>query len=479
MGGEPVVIVSAGDDRFAMPLAVALSSALRHLDPHRDALVFILDDGIDPANKARCIKVISSSNPRAALHWISPDMGAFAKLRSAPWNTRATFLRLLIPEVLPEHLDRCIYIDSDVVVQRDLSELWSMDFGEYALFAVQNFSTPTLAMALPKVIHLIDAHGDAPYFMAGVLMMSVSRWRRDRITQRAVDFLIAHQDKVRFADQDALNAVIAGRWGVLDPVWNVPVGRGSALFADPLRSLDALGQLDEAELRQLRRAELLARAAAGRWGVLDPVWNFQLRSLQALGHRLDEAEERQLRRAELLARAAILHYNGPRKPWHWVYRGYAEHAFHRALLVSGWFGPFAGPLWVAAHATNNWRRNRRERRLLASGDRVAAEITKLVPSGGAFVLVDERWLAPEAIPDRRAIPFLERDGQYWGPPADDDTAIRELERLRRAGAGHIVFTWPAFWWLDYYAGFHNHLRASFPCLLENERVAVFKLGSRH
>ena len=51
MGGEPLVIVSAGDDRFAMPLAVALSSALRHLDPHRDALVFILDDGIDPAKQ--------------------------------------------------------------------------------------------------------------------------------------------------------------------------------------------------------------------------------------------------------------------------------------------------------------------------------------------------------------------------------------------------------------------------------------------
>jgi lipopolysaccharide biosynthesis glycosyltransferase len=420
MTGEPVVIVSAGDDRFAMPLAVALSSALRHLDPHRDALVFILDDGIDPAKKARCSKVIVRSNPRAALHWIGPDTSVLAKIRSTPRQTRAGHLRLLIPEVLPEHLNRCIYIDSDVVVQRDLSELWTMDFGEYALFAVLNFSNPTLATALPKAHHLIDAPGDTPYFNGGILIMSLSRWRRGRNAERAVDFLIAHQDKMRFPSNQA------------------------ALFA----------------------------AFAGRWGVLDEAWNVQLLTLDAR------------RRADLLPRAAILHYNSERKPWHWDYRGYAEHAFYRALLVSGWFGPFAGPLWVAAHVTSHWLRkpfrafaDRRKRKLLDSGNRTAAEITKLVAPGGAFVLVDERWLAPEAIPDRRAIPFLERDGQYWGLPADDETAIRELERLRRAGAGHIVFVWPAFWWLDHYAGFHRHLRSRFPCVLENERLVVFDLRS--
>jgi hypothetical protein len=105
----------------------------------------------------------------------------------------------------------------------------------------------------------------------------------------------------------------------------------------------------------------------------------------------------------------------------------------------------------------------------------ADEITALVAPDGAFVLVDERWLAPEMLPGRRVIPFLERDGQYWGLPADDETAIRELERLRRAGAGHIVFAWPAFWWLDHYAGFHRYLRARFPCALENERLVAFDL----
>jgi glycosyltransferase involved in cell wall biosynthesis len=103
------------------------------------------------------------------------------------------------------------------------------------------------------------------------------------------------------------------------------------------------------------------------------------------------------------------------------------------------------------------------------------EIKALVSSAGSFILVDDARLGMDSSIARHPIPFLERDGQYWGLPADDATAIRELERLRRAGAGHIVFAWPAFWWLDHYAGFHRYLRSRFPCVLENERLVAFDL----
>lgn len=110
---------------------------------------------------------------------------------------------------------------------------------------------------------------------------------------------------------------------------------------------------------------------------------------------------------------------------------------------------------------------------------VTREIVAVVPPGDAFILVDDvRWDANEVAAGRRAIPFLERDGEYWGPPADDETAIRELERLRQqAGPSCIVFGWPAFWWLEYYTGLGDHLRARFPCVLENDRLVAFNLRS--
>lgn len=72
-------------------------------------------------------------------------------------------------------------------------------------------------------------------------------------------------------------------------------------------------------------------------------------------------------------------------------------------------------------------------------------------------------------------PFLERDNQYWGIPADDETAINELERLRISGASHIVFAWWAYWWLNYFKDFQNYLRSNFKCSLENDRLVIFDL----
>jgi glycosyltransferase involved in cell wall biosynthesis len=106
----------------------------------------------------------------------------------------------------------------------------------------------------------------------------------------------------------------------------------------------------------------------------------------------------------------------------------------------------------------------------------ARDIAALPEPERPLILVDDAtWGPPLTVAGRRALPFLEHEGQYAGAPADDVTAIAELERLRRAGAGFVAFAWPATWWLEAYAGFHRHLRASYPCVLESDRLVVFDL----
>jgi hypothetical protein len=39
----------------------------------------------------------------------------------------------------------------------------------------------------------------------------------------------------------------------------------------------------------------------------------------------------------------------------------------------------------------------------------------------------------------------------------------------------MVFAWPAFWWLEHYAGLREHLRSKFRCVLDNERLVAFDL----
>ena len=75
----------------------------------------------------------------------------------------------------------------------------------------------------------------------------------------------------------------------------------------------------------------------------------------------------------------------------------------------------------------------------------------------------------------RVFPFLEREGEYWGPPADDTQAIHELERLRLRRASFIVFAWPAFWWMEHYKGFAEYLQSHFTSVLNNESLIVFDI----
>ena len=105
--------------------------------------------------------------------------------------------------------------------------------------------------------------------------------------------------------------------------------------------------------------------------------------------------------------------------------------------------------------------------------RAARELAEIVPSGQPFILVDEEQIRP--VVAAKALPFPERDGQYAGPPADDASAIEELERLRQRGATTAVVAWPAFWWLAYYRGLAGHLQARYRRVLDGERFIVFDL----
>ncbi|MBD2079349.1 SDR family oxidoreductase [Leptolyngbya sp. FACHB-17] len=103
------------------------------------------------------------------------------------------------------------------------------------------------------------------------------------------------------------------------------------------------------------------------------------------------------------------------------------------------------------------------------------ELEPLIPVGQRYILVEINDWSHPFLEHRQALPFLEKDGIYWGPPPDDETAIRELERMRQEGASAIVVGWTTFWWLDYYADFNRYLRSKSRCVLENEGFVVFDL----
>ncbi len=104
------------------------------------------------------------------------------------------------------------------------------------------------------------------------------------------------------------------------------------------------------------------------------------------------------------------------------------------------------------------------------------EINQHVPLNSSYILVDDdQWVSSDIIYGRHRIPFMEKDGRYWGKPENDDAAVTEIERLLKKGPTGIFFAWPAFWWLEYYSGMHHYLQSNYKCLVDNERLIGFDL----
>src|SRR5439155_11071062 len=106
--------------------------------------------------------------------------------------------------------------------------------------------------------------------------------------------------------------------------------------------------------------------------------------------------------------------------------------------------------------------------------RTREAIRQLIPPDAPFILVDDEQLR-SSLGMENALPFLEKEGTYWGAPEDDGTAIGELERMRQNGAQFVIFIWSTFWWLEHYQELQQHLQSRYSCVQKDENLIAFNL----
>ncbi|MBD2445795.1 glycosyltransferase family 8 protein [Nostoc sp. FACHB-152] len=232
---EPVFIVCAADDNYAMPLAVTVRSASENLSNDHRLVVFVIDGGIKKHNKEKILRSLPSD--RCEVNFILAPEYLLANLKEAhqycakhgiTLNTHvsiASYYRLLIPELLPKHIDKVIYLDCDLVVEKNLGELWQVDLGENYLLAVQDMWIGYVSD--PRGLLNYKELGIPPntkYFNAGILFLNLKKWRDNSVTEKALEYTKQNKDYIRFHDQDVLNGMMVGKWGELDPRWNMTPG---------------------------------------------------------------------------------------------------------------------------------------------------------------------------------------------------------------------------------------------------------------
>jgi lipopolysaccharide biosynthesis glycosyltransferase len=217
---DRIAAVLAADDRFSRPLAAAVRSVVARLGPGRGLDLYLCDMGISAQNRDKI--AAAAAHPEVGVHWVQTLGDRVGRLPEVvPGISRAAYARLFIPFVLPPGLDRALYLDCDLIVRRCVGGLFDAPLGDFAALGVADAGSPYVS-SLYGVPYWsrYGRRADEVNFNSGVLLLNLAAWRAEDITGAAVAYLTdgRHQFLV---DQEAINAVLPGRIGQLDPRWNV------------------------------------------------------------------------------------------------------------------------------------------------------------------------------------------------------------------------------------------------------------------
>jgi len=229
---QPIVVVCASDNNYAMPLAVTMRSALENLKSDRKIFLYIIDGGISDFNKKKILKSLITEKCEAEFIQI-PDslmgnileahqpMELGGKTTRAEYISIASFYRLLIPELLSDQIEKVIYLDCDLAVKGNLEQLWQTELGENYVLAVRDTWIPYVSSPAAKLNYKkLGIEADCQYFNAGVLVINVRKWRANDFSTKAINYFTQNLEHIGWYDQGLLNALLVGQWGQLDPRWN-------------------------------------------------------------------------------------------------------------------------------------------------------------------------------------------------------------------------------------------------------------------
>lgn len=174
------------------------------------------DDTLNDQNREKLVQVATQNGNRIQFHYLGDAFGNSLKEKMGRYTIGSMF-RVMLPELLPD-ISKIIYLDADLLVNRDIKELWDIDIQNYCLAAVPDYSTVNgLETPYPVAKQEVPA---SHYFNTGVLCMNLDRIRaKGNMHENILNYLEENQG-ARLLDQDALNAVYGGETFLVDGSWN-------------------------------------------------------------------------------------------------------------------------------------------------------------------------------------------------------------------------------------------------------------------
>lgn len=211
-----IPVVFATDKNYMFYTCVAITSLANSAGPNTGYDVFILTS--DEFTERSILDLIPQRYPNIQVNLIRVPSNRFQNVViNNKHISKATFYRLIIAEFV--QVDKCIYLDSDVLVTEDLDALFSVDLSDHYIAGCRDIWMDMLSEE--KYEEMRDSIGISSmedYINAGVLLINLRKIREEHFDQVLVQYL---DRDYPHEDQDILNVCCLGRIKRLPAKWNL------------------------------------------------------------------------------------------------------------------------------------------------------------------------------------------------------------------------------------------------------------------
>jgi lipopolysaccharide biosynthesis glycosyltransferase len=209
-----VNIVFCADRKVLPGLHVAAYSVLEKMGASVRSVSFhLFSQDLGEADESLLRKTLAGVGREFSLEFHHLDAGL---LESFPTlhGSLAPYYRLMAIDQMS--VDRLLYLDIDTVCDVDLSPLQNLDMGSCPAAWV---SEAPMSGAVDRfTAEQLGNNPDDPYFNSGVMLVNVPEWKRQAISQKALEYITQNQPP--FHDQSALNVVLYKKTIQLEEKYN-------------------------------------------------------------------------------------------------------------------------------------------------------------------------------------------------------------------------------------------------------------------
>ncbi|TXJ58368.1 glycosyltransferase family 8 protein [Brachyspira aalborgi] len=203
------------NDSYTKYLSVSMASIIYNLDKEQIINFFILDGGISDENKRKLnkLKNIKDFN----IEYIKIDNSRFENIvkSSQAHITNETNYRFIISSLKPE-LDKCLFLDADLIADEDITELYNINIDDFYMGAVTD-QAPLTKNSWAKHLDLAESYS---YVNTGVILVNLKKWREENIEDKLFENVIKYANLLQFPDQDILNITLQEKVKNISHIYN-------------------------------------------------------------------------------------------------------------------------------------------------------------------------------------------------------------------------------------------------------------------